>query len=131
MPYDSPEAWVKATAEAAGGCNAYPLTAPEGASPPFVTYGLDQAERPEQTSGLTGYADGQFVLQAYADTYAGVVSLSNALRAALHNFSGTGSGATIDRTYVSGPVDRDYVTLEGRDRPTFVRELTVDIRWRE
>lgn len=131
MPYDSPETWVKSVAETAAGCNAYPLTAPEGAAPPFVTYGLDTVERPEQTAGLTGFADGQFVLQVYADSYSAVVAASNALRATLHNFSGTAGNVTIDRTYVSGPVDRDYITLEGRDRPTFVRELTVDIRWRE
>ena len=131
MP-DSPETWVKAAVEAAApGYLAFPLTAPEGQAPPFVTYGLDSTERPEQTSGLTGFADGQFVLQVYADSYSAVVAASNAIRAAMHNFSGTASGAIIDRTYVSGPVDRDYVTLEGRDRPTFVRELTIDIRWRE
>lgn len=130
MP-DSPEAWVKATAEAAAAITVWPMAAPEGTQPPYAIYGLDSVERPEQTSGLTGFADGQFVLMVYADSYSEVVAKTNAIRAALHNFSGTGSGATIDRTYVAGPVDRDYVTLDGRDRPTFVRELTVDIRWRE
>jgi hypothetical protein len=103
----------------------------EGTAPPFVVYARDSTDRPLQTSGLTGFAEGMFSLEVYADGYSLVRAAADAVRAALHNFTGSGSGATIDHVHVSDEKDGSPVFLDGRDVPTFVVEMNVFIRWRE
>jgi hypothetical protein len=127
----SPESWLKATIETAGACTAWPLVPSEGSAPPFVVYARDSTDRPLQTSGLTGFAEGMFGLEVYADGYSLVRAAADAIRAALHNFTGSGSGATIDHVHVSDEKDGSPVFLDGRDVPTFVVEMNVFIRWQE
>jgi hypothetical protein len=67
----------------------------------------------------------------YADGYTLVRSAADAISAALHNFTGSGSGATIDHVHVTDEKDGTPVFLEGRDVPTFVVEMNISIRWQE
>lgn len=127
----SPEAWLKATIETAGTCTAWPLVPAEGTAPPFVVYSRDSTERPRQTSGLTGFAEGLFTVEVYADGYTLVRAAADAIRAALHNFTGSGSGAIIDHVHVADEKDGNPVFLDGRDVPTYVVEMNVFIRWQE
>lgn len=127
----SPEAWLKSAIETAGACTAWPLVPAEGTAPPFVVYSRDSTDRPLQTSGLTGFAEGAFTLEVYADGYTLVRSASDAISAALHNFTGSGAGATIDHVFVTDEKDGSPVFLEGRDVPTFVVEMNISIRWQE
>jgi hypothetical protein len=127
----SPEAWLKATIETAGSCTAWPLVPAEGTAPTFVVYARDSTAREIQTSGLTGFCDGDFTVDVYADGYTLVRAAADAIRAALHNFTGSGSGATIDHVHVTDEKDGTPVFLEGRDVPTFVVEMNISIRWQE
>lgn len=127
----SPEAWIKAAIETASGATAWPLVVPESLAPPFVIYQRDSTERPVQTQGPTGYADGQYSVELYADTYAAVHALADAVRAALHNFRGTASGATIDIVHLTQERDGVPVFLDGRDVPTYLVEQSFFIRWQE
>lgn len=127
----SPEAWLKATIETAGACTAWPLVPAEGTPPPFVVYSRDSTDRPLQTSGLTGFAEGMFTVEVYADGYTLVRAAADAIRAALHNFTGSGSGAIIDHVHVSDEKDGNPVFLDGRDVPTYVVEMNVFVRWQE
>ena len=126
----SPEAWLKATIEAAGACTAWPLVPAEGTSPPFVVYSRESTERP-LASDPSGFAGGTFAVDVYADGYALVHAAADAIRAALHNFTGSGSGAIIDHVQVADEKDGIPVFLDGRDVPTYVVELNVFIRWQE
>ena len=131
-----PEAWLKAALEAAGGCTAWPLMAAAGTLPPYTLYSRDQTARPLQTHGLTGFAEGMFTLEVYADSYQAAKDIAAAITApadsgGIHNFTGNGSGATIDHVRVDDEKDGQPVSLDGREVPTFVIELTVFIRWQE
>lgn len=127
----SPEAWLKARIESTAGVTAWPLMPAEKASPPFVVYARESTERPLQTSGLTGWADGVFTAEVYADGYLAARAVADLVRASLHNFTGTGEGATIDHVHVAAESDGEPVFLEGRDVPTYVVEFVFLIRWQE
>ena len=129
----SPEAWLKATIEAAvTGATAWPLVPGESAPVPFVVYARDSTERPLQTSGLTGFAEGQFSLEVCANPWTSARAAADAIRAAVHNFAGTASGATIDHVHVSDERDGTPVYAEGQDIPLYyVIEIQVFIRWQE
>ena len=127
----SPEAWIKAAIETAAGATAWPLVPPESLAPPFVIYQRDSTDRPLQTSGLTGFADGVFSLEIYADGYAAVKTVADAVRVALHNFGGIANGAKIDLAHLTDERDGSPVFLDGRDVPTYLVEQTYSIRWQE
>lgn len=127
----SPEAWLKDRVETAGTCTAWPLMPAEGAPLPYAVYSRDSTDRPTQTNGLTGFAEGVFSLEVYADGYTLVRGIADAVRASLHNFTGSGSGAIIDRVQVTDERDGAPVFLDGRDVPTYVVEFTIFIRWQE
>lgn len=127
----SPEAWIKAAIETATGATAWPLVVPETLAPPFVIYQRDSTDRPQQTHGLTGFAEGAFPVELYADTYAAVKTLADQVRGALHNFAGSANGAIIDQAFLTSERDGVPVFLDGRDVPTYLVEQTYFIRWQE
>lgn len=129
MPY--PEQWLKAAAEAAGGCLAFPMEAPEGAVLPYVIYGRTSTTRPLHMAGDTPSPQGQFSVLLYASTYSGVKSLADAVRDALHNFNGTANGVTIRQCLILEELDGSPDYLEGQDKPTYTVEHTYQIRWEE
>ncbi len=129
----SPEAWLKATIEAAAsGATAWPLVPAESAPTPFVVYARSSTDRPIQMSGLTGFAEGVFSLEVCSDPWTSARAAADAIRAAIHNFTGTASGATIDHAFVTDERDGTPVYADGRDTPLYyVIDLTVSIRWQE
>jgi hypothetical protein len=127
----SPEAWIKAAIETATGATAWPLVVPESLAPPFVIYQRDSTDRPQQTPGLTGWAEGQFPVEIYADSYSAVKAVADQVRAALHNFGGNANGATIDLAFLTSERDGVPVFFDGRDVPTYLVEQTYFIRWQE
>jgi hypothetical protein len=132
MPY--PETWLKATVEAATGCPAYPLTAPEQTPLPYVIYGRQSTNREATLApGLQAAVNpsGTFAVEVYASTYSAAKDAADAIRAALHNFIGTASGVTILHSLLTDERDGDVIFFDGQDRPTFVVEQTLDIRWQE
>ena len=129
----SPEAWLKATIETTAGALAWPVAVSESAALPFVVYSRESTERPLQTSGLTGFADGEFALEVCGATWTTARAVADAIVGAVQNFTGTGSGAIIDHVHVRSDRDGTAVYLtDGQDLPSyFVIELQIFIRWRE
>jgi hypothetical protein len=129
----SPEAWLKATIEGTAGATAWPVAVSDTAALPFVVYSRESTERPLQTSGLTGYADGEFALEVCGASWTSARAVADAIVAAVQNFSGTANGAIIDHVHVSADRDGTAVYLtDGQDMPSyFVIELQIFIRWRE
>jgi len=129
----SPEAWLKATVETATGATAWPVAVSDTAALPFVVYSRESTERPLQTSGLTGYAEGEFALEVCGASWTSARAVADAIVGVVQNFSGTANGAIIDHVHVSADRDGTAVYLtDGQDMPTyFVIELQIFIRWRE
>ena len=129
----SPEAWLKATIEGTAGATAWPVAVSDTAALPFVVYSRESTERPLQTSGLTGYADGEFALEVCGASWTSARVVADAIVGVVQNFSGTANGAIIDHVHVSADRDGTAVYLtDGQDMPSyFVIELQIFIRWRE
>ena len=129
----SPEAWLKATIETTAGALAWPVAVSESAGLPFVVYSRESTERPLQTSGLTGFADGEFTLEVCGSTWTSARTVADAIVGAVQNFTGTAYGAIIDHVHVGSDRDGTAVYLtDGQDLPSyFVIEIQIFIRWRE
>lgn len=132
MPF--PEQWLKAAAEAASGCLAWPMEAPEGAALPYLVYGRTSTTREQIMAGPTPVAirpSAQFQVLIFASTYTAAKTLADSVRAALHNFNGTAHGITIRECLIQEEADAPPDYLEGQDKPTFAVEQTYQIRWEE
>lgn len=131
MPF--PEQWLKSAAEAAAGCPAYPMEAPEGAALPYLIYGRTSTTRetPLLSGNLIVNPTAQFRVILYAATYSAVKTLAASVVAALHNFNGTAHGVTIRLCLALDELDGSPDYLDGQDKPTFSVEQTYQIRWEE
>ena len=128
----SPEAWLKERIETATGATAWPVTVSESTPRPFVVYSRDSTDRPLQTSGLTGFAEGAFALEVCGDSWTTARATADAIVFSVQNFTGTGSGAIIDHVHVASDRDGTAVYLDGQDMPLYyVIELQLFIRWQE
>ena len=96
-------------------------------------YSRESTERPLQTSGLTGFADGEFSVEVCGATWTTARTVADAIVAAVQNFTGTAYGSIIDHVQVSSDRDGTAVYLtDGQDLPSyFVIELQLFIRWSE
>lgn len=126
----SPEAWLRGAIEDAD-VPAYPVTCDEGVLPPYCVYSRQGTERERDLGEPAGHPVGTFLLEIYADGYAQAKSLADAVRSQIQNFTGEADGCTIDETFLVDEKDGDAVFLEGRDRPTYMIEFTLGIRWQE
>lgn len=129
-----PEQWLKAAIEAAGGCSAYPMRAPESAPLPYVIYGRLATARESIMVGNTAVnvrPSGDFAVEIYAATYSGAKTLADAVRLGLHNFTGTAHGVTIRLCLLAEERDGDPVDFDGQDKPTYVVEHLYQVRWEE
>ena len=127
-----PEQWIKGSIEAAGGCLAYPMEAPEGAALPYVIYGRMATERQlSMTNAVAFNPAADFQLLLYASTYFAAKTLADAVRQAMHNFNGTAHGVTIRQCLVTDEMDGPPDYLEGQDKPTFVVQQSYKVRWEE
>lgn len=92
----------------------YPLTAPQNAVPPFITYQRVSAPRLRSTTGGSGQANPRFQIDAWAATYAEVKALAQQVRLALDNFRGAVAGVTIRSCSLES--DRDLIDPEADPR---------------
>lgn len=129
-----PEQWLKAAIEAAAGCLAYPLRAPEAAPLPYVVYGRIGTARESIMAGPTPVnvnPAGDFAVEIYAATYSGAKTLADSVRTACHNFTGTAHGVTIRLALLTEERDGDPIDFDGQDKPTYVVEHLYQVRWQE
>ena len=123
-----PEAWLKAAIEAAD-VDAYPLVVPEGTLPPFVVYSRSSTAREESLDGSEGSPVGTFLLEIYADGYLQAKDLADDVRAQTNNFSGSANGATIQWSALTEEADGEPVIFDGREKPTYLIQQTLQITW--
>lgn len=125
-----PEAWLRGAIEEAE-VPAYPLVVDEGIAPPFCVYSRTSTDRERSLEEPAGHPVGTFTLEIYADGYAQAKAAADAVRQQIQNFNGEADGCTIDETFLADEKDGDPVFLDGRDRPTYMVEMTLAIRWQE
>lgn len=132
MPF--PEQWMKAAIEAAAGCSAFPLRAPEAQALPYVIYGRLATARESIMAGsvpVNVSPAGDFAVEIYAATYSAAKTLADLVRLGLHNFTGTAHGVTIRSCLLTEERDGDPIDFDGQDKPTFVVEHLYQVRWSE
>lgn len=129
-----PQVWLREAIERAAGCPAHPLDA-TGEAPPYAVYVRTATSR-EQTLDdlLADPAGGSSIppqagvtVEVYADDYVQAWGISSAIVKAIHGYAGGG----IESCLVVDEKDADPTFLEGRETPTFVVELTLEVRFSE
>lgn len=133
----APQIWLRSAIEAAAGCDAYPVQAPEGAQPPYVIYERTGTAREQLVADtLDSPAAGTLTpptttitVLVYRDDYVEVWDLSGAIVEAIHGFAGEYEGTEIESCLVVDEKDAPPEYMDGRDTPTYVVELTVEVRW--
>jgi hypothetical protein len=133
----APQIWLRSAIEAAAGCEAHPLMTPEGLAPPYVVYTRTGTAREQLVADtLDDPAPGTMLppvasigVDIYVDDYVAVWETADAVVGAIHGFAGVYDDTTIESCLVLDQADGDPVMLDGRDTPTYVVTLTVEIRW--
>ena len=133
----APQIWLRSAIEAAAGCEAHPLITPEGLTPPYVIYERTGTSRdPLLSDTLDSPAGGTetpptagVTILVFADDYVDVWARADAILAAIHGYAGTHEETLIESCLVTGQADSEPVFFDGRDTPTYVVEMTADIRW--
>lgn len=144
----SPHNWLKAAIEEAtdagsgsGGyeVTAWPVEMTGGGEPPYVVYQRtatvrelilpDALDETPTVDSLPPVAT--FEVTVYADSYVQGWEIADAIVAAIHKFTGSAHGETIQTALVTDVADGDSGFLEGREQPTFTVELTVEITYQE
>lgn len=134
----TPQVWLRSAIEDAASCDAYPIQAPEGLAPPYVIYSRTGTAREQILSDtLDNPAGGtetpptaSIQLEVYVDDYVQAWDKADAIVGAIHGFAGELEEAgQIESCLVTDQKDSDPVYLDGRDQPTYVIEMTVEIRW--
>jgi hypothetical protein len=136
---NAPHNWLKATIEAASGVTAWPVEMTGGGDPPYAIYTREATAREQlldDTFDATPEADtlhpaARFTVVIYADSYTQAWQLARAVSGAIHKFSGSAHGETIDHCLVLDERDGDAGYLEGREQPTYTVEQSVEIRFSE
>lgn len=128
-----PQVWLREAIEAAAGCEAHPLGVPEGLNPPYVVYTRAGTTREQLLNDtLDDPAGGSSVppvanlnVEVYRDDYVQVWETSAAIVAAIHGYA----GGDVLSCVVADEADAEPVFLDGRDTPTYVVQLTVEIKF--
>lgn len=141
----SPHVWLKAAIEDATGSGsgsevtAWPVEMTGSGDPPYVIYNRtatvrelilpDALDEVPEVDSLPPVAT--FTVAVYADSYVEAWEIADAITLAIHKFSGSAHGETIQHALVTDVADGDSGFLEGREQPTFTVELTVEITYQE
>lgn len=129
----APQVWLRSAIEAAAGCEAYPLGVPEGLTPPYVVYTRTGTTREsivadslgDPAAGSVMSPVATVTIEVYRDDYVQVWASADAIVDAVHGYS----GGDIEACIITEQRDSEPVYLEGRDTPTYVVEMTCDIRY--
>jgi hypothetical protein len=135
----TPHVWLKEAIEAATSETAWPVGMTGTEAPPFVIYAREATGREQvlaDTFDDTPAADqinpvARFLVAVYCDDYVHAWDLAGQITAAIHKFTGTAHGTTIEHCMVLDERDGQPDYLEGRETPTYTVELSVEIRWDE
>ena len=135
----APHVWLKEAIETATSATAWPVGMTGTESPPFVIYARENTAREQvlaDTFDDTPAEDqinpvARFLVAIYADDYVQAWDIAGQVTAAIHKFTGTVDGTTIEHCLVLDERDGQPDYMEGRETPTFTVEMSVEIRWNE
>ena len=136
----APHVWLKGAIEAAAaGVLAWPVEMTGRGDPPYVVYvragttrepvladALEVSPDPDSTPPAA-----RFLVVVYAGSYVQAWEIASAITSAIHRFSGSAHGETIDSCMVLDERDGEAEYLDGAETPTYTVEVDVEIRWEE
>ena len=133
----APQVWLRSAIEAAAECDAYPIQAPEGVAPPYVIYERTATERPlvlndtlnDPPPDQSASQSATITILVFVDDYVAVWNKSAAISSAIHGYSGQDELTVIESATVVDERDSEPVYMDGRDTPTYVVEMIVDVRF--
>lgn len=134
-----PHVWLKEAIEAAAEVTAWPVGMTGTGGPPFVVYAREGTAREQILADLMSTTPAldttppvaTFTVGIYADDYVQAWGIAADITGAIHKFSGTAHGSTIDSCLVVDEKDGMADYLDGRDTPTYIVEITAQVRWQE
>jgi hypothetical protein len=85
----------------------YPMTAPQNAATPFITYQRISGPRLRSLLGASGQANPRIQIDVYGASYASAKAVAEQVRLALDNFRGTVAGVVIRACSLES--DRDLI----------------------
>lgn len=136
-----PEKWLHPAIEAAvdSAVKAWPVAMTGDSDPPYVIYAREQTTRElVLADDLSGTPEpgamppvSVFRLEILADSYLQCKEIAASITEALHRFTGSGGGVTIDWCLQEDERDSEAVFLEGREVPTYIIEQSYRVSWSE
>jgi hypothetical protein len=142
---NQPHVWLRSAIESAfEGLTAWPVanTSKKGSAtyePPYAVYvrtgteidrhlgeALDESPQPNECPPKAS-----FTIEVYADSYAEAWVIANAISSKLDRFAGEYGEEVIVASFVTDRSDSDVVLLDGREQPTYVLEIQVEVYFQE
>lgn len=134
----APHVWLKEAIETAvDGLTVWPVECTGRIDPPYVVYSRQSTTRqqlladtldPDPEDDMTPPV-AKFTIVIFATGYEHGWEIARAIAAAIHRFSGSASGWTIESCFVTDERDGPAGFLEGSEQPTYTVEQTVEIAW--
>lgn len=82
----------------------YPVKLPQNATLPCVSYSVSEDAEDQTYDGQGTFQRVSVELDAWSDTHSEMLSLADAIKTAIKNYTGTVSGTTIDRVSIDSSV---------------------------
>lgn len=142
---NQPHVWLRAAIESAHeGLTAWPVanTSKKGSAtyePPYAVYNRTGTEIERHLGEELGDEPpasqcppkAEFTIEVYADSYAEAWVIANAISSKLDRFAGEYGDEVIVASFVNDRSDSDVVLLDGREQPTYVLEIQVEVFFQE
>lgn len=129
MPF--PEQWLHSAIERATDVKAWPVDVTDQDDLPWIVYRRAATEREHYLTYPAGSPLATFDITIYAATYLQTKQLAALVRLECDNFTGDHAGVTIQETSLTEERDGDMVELGGENKPVYVAELSLLVRFAE
>ena len=124
------EQWLSAELSALT-APAFPLTAPQGQALPIVIYKRTGTSRERTLANAIGLPVASFEINVYSLTYAEAKSLSEEIRSALDEYTGTNAGVVVERSNMTDESDDIDLPTDGQSKPIYIVSLNFEVRFQE
>lgn len=110
----------------------FPLAAPQGVNPPYVTFGESSEEgTPSHSGGSGGLCRTIFRIAVWADSYIEARRIGDLIRNLMDGYKGAAGTGTITSCFKSDARDRYAPPQDGGNLGTFGRESDFRVRYEE
>ena len=107
----------------------YPVVVARGADHPALTYQQLSAQRGRDSDGLNGDVTGAWQIIVWAETYAALRPIADAVRLALDGIEGQFAGTEITQCLIAGESDTAAVDKENEELVFFGKQINFEIWW--